>query len=169
MYRSLIFASFAVIAVVALAGVGLAGPSADGTPCEHCQAEAKAAAVHTVRLGIGGYSPVSYLSRGRAEPGSPLHKAEHEGVTYFFTDARQVTAFKSDPQEYLPAYGGYCAFGCSVESNFVPDPTSFEIIDGRTHLFLKNEEVDARQLWNEADERDVRSKANAYWRATTGG
>ena len=169
MHRILVAASFASIAALGLAGAGLAGQAGGPTPCEHCQAKAQAPTTYTVRLGLSGYSPVSYLSRNRAEPGSPLHKAEHEGVTYFFTDARQVEAFKADPKRYMPAYGGFCAFGCSVESNFVPDPTSFEVIDGRVHLFLKNEEVDARKLWNDANEREVRSKADAYWRTSNGG
>jgi len=118
----------------------------------------------TVRLGLGGYSPVSYLDRNKAEPGSPLHAAEHDGVTYFFTTDGQRRTFESNPEKYLPAYGGYCAFGCSVDSKFIPDPTSFEIIEGRTHLFLKNDEVDARALWNDADERELKRKARSFWR-----
>lgn len=168
MHRSLVAVSLIVLGALVLAGAGLAGQAADPTPCEHCQAKAPVPAAYTIRLGLSGYSPVSYLDRRRAEPGSPLYKAEHEGVTYFFTDARQVEIFKTAPHKYMPAYGGFCAFGCSVDSDFVPDPTSFEVIDGRTHLFLKNEEVDARTLWNDAEEREVRSKADAYWRSRSG-
>jgi YHS domain-containing protein len=156
---------FSVASIVLAAGAGAAAIGVAGQPAEgqHAQ-EAPAITAYTIQLGVSGYSPVSYLARNRAEPGSPLHRAEHQGVTYFFTDANQVKAFKAAPDRYLPAYGGYCAFGCSVDSKFVPDPTSFEIIDGRTHLFLKNEEVDARQLWRDADEREARSKADAFWK-----
>jgi len=120
-------------------------------------------APYTVNLGLAGYSPVSYLQNKRAEPGSPRFSAEHEGVTYFFTSGRQRETFLADPERYLPAYGGYCAFGCSVDSRFIPDPTSFKIIDGRTHLFLKNDEVDAQELWNDANFTQVKAKADAYW------
>lgn len=125
--------------------------------------QASAQPVRTIAVGLAGYSPVSYLENRAAEPGSPEFSAEHGGVTYFFTSESQRRAFERQPERYLPAYGGYCAFGCSVESEFVPDPTSFEIIDGRTHLFLKNKDVDARALWNEADQREVRAKADAWW------
>ena len=118
---------------------------------------------HTISLGLSGYSPVSYLEGNRAEPGSPRFSAEHEGVTYFFTSGAQRRAFLASPDRYLPAYGGYCAFGCSVDSKFIPDPTSFEIIDGRTHFFLKNDEVNARSLWNEASASEVKRKADTYW------
>jgi YHS domain-containing protein len=118
---------------------------------------------YTLSLGLSGYSPVSYIERNRAEPGSPKHAAEHQGITYFFTSNQQRDMFIKDPTRYLPAFGGYCAFGCSVESKFIPDPTSFKIIDGRTHLFLKNSEVDARKLWNDADRDEVQRKAQQYW------
>ncbi len=126
------------------------------------------AAPHTVSVGLGGYSPVSYLESGRAEPGSPQHAAEHEGVTYFLASDRQRRAFEADPARFLPAYGGYCAFGCSIGSRFVPDPTSFEVIEGRTHLFLKNAEVDARKLWNEADLAELKARADDFWSAPAG-
>ena len=129
----------------------------------------------TTPVALAGYSPVSYLDENRAEPGSPRFNAEHDGAVYYFTDERQRRAFIANPQRYLPAYGGYCAFGCSVDSKFIPDPASFKIVNGRTHLFLKNAEVDARALWNDADPSEVRSKANAFWnnqaksKAYTGG
>lgn len=118
---------------------------------------------YTLKVGLSGYSPVSYLDHNRAEPGSPRYTAEHEGVTYFFTSRAQIETFRDAPERYMPAYGGYCAFGCSVESHFVPDPTSFKIIDGRVHLFLKNSDVDAFSLWEDGDEAELKEKADAYW------
>lgn len=123
---------------------------------------------HTTAVGLGGYSPVSYLEKNKAEPGSPAIHAEYDGVTYFFTSTSQRARFIADPGRYLPAYGGYCAFGCTVKSKFVPDPTSFKIINGRTHLFLKNSEVDARTLWDQADLDDAIAKADAYWDSRAG-
>ncbi|MCA9288325.1 MAG: hypothetical protein KDA05_07065 [Phycisphaerales bacterium] len=129
----------------------------------------------TVNLGLSGYSPVSYIQNNRAEPGSPRFAAEHAGVTYFFTSDAQQRAFEANPDRYLPAYGGYCAFGCSVDSLFTPDPTNFIVIAGRTHLFLRNSDLDARALWLEAKPDEVRAQANAFWtehsrsRAYTGG
>lgn len=84
-------------------------------------------------------------------------------MTYFFTSDAQKRAFERNPERYLPAYGGYCAFGCSVDAKFVPDPTSFQIIDGRTHLFLRSANVDAQKLWSEADLSVVRTRADAFW------
>ena len=131
--------------------------------CDACDKHSDPAPQYSLQLGMSGYSPVSYLDQNKAEPGSPRFTAVHEGVTYFFVSDRQRVAFEKSPQRYMPAYGGFCAFGCSVDSEFVPDPTSFEIINGKTHLFLKNKEVDAKALWHDGDKDALLQKADAYW------
>ncbi|MFG0273702.1 MAG: YHS domain-containing (seleno)protein [Phycisphaerales bacterium] len=158
------FASTVITASMLLSGVGVASAIAAGpTSASHAGSTEVAVAPHTINLGLAGYSPVSYLQNNRAEPGSPRFSAEHDGVTYFFTSNRQRETFLASPERYLPAYGGFCAFGCSVDSKFIPDPTSFKVIGGRTHLFLNNDEVDAQELWNNANFTEVKAKADAYW------
>lgn len=125
------------------------------------------AAGQTVVLGLQGYSPVSYIEHNRAEPGSPQFAAEYDGVTYFFTSAAQRQKFLRDAQRYLPAYGGWCAYGCAVNGKFTPDPTNFSIVDGRTHLFLRNEQIDTRTLWEKGDVAALRGKADRFWKAQT--
>jgi YHS domain-containing protein len=162
----------AAIALVSLAGVSVAhaecascAKQPTSEACKSCQAEATAEDTpYTLTVGLSGYSPVSYLDHNRAEPGSPRFTAVYKGVTYFFTSTEQIKSFTASPERYMPAYGGYCAFGCTVQSHFVPDPMSFKIIDGKTHLFLKNEEVDARSLWEQGNKDELKDKADAYWR-----
>ncbi len=151
-------AALALCALVAVIAFAASNASAD---TDH--AGTGASTRFTIALGLAGYSPVSYIQNQRAEPGSPEFSAEHEGVTYFFTSAQQRDTFTSNPEPFLPAYGGYCAFGCSVDSHFVPDPHSFKIVDGRLHLFLKNDEVDARSLWDKETQSEVQRKADAFW------
>ena len=45
---------------------------------------------------------------------------------------------------YLPAYGGYCAFGVSVGKKFYGDPDVWEIVDGRLYLNLDNS---VKKIW----------------------
>lgn len=164
MSRMIITASAVALATM-IGGIGSTGAQARSSDQHSSSRHASDTTVapFTLALGMGGYSPVSYIEHNRAEPGSPRHATEHDGVTYFFTSDAQMRTFERNPSRYLPAYGGYCAFGCSVDSKFVPDPMSFEIINGRTHLFLRNAEVDARKLWDEADPAEVRFKADTYW------
>ena len=173
MYRNLTFALVAasglLSGVAQASGVGPYSACETGKACSSCSSDAQThassapAVAHTLSLGLGGYSPVSYIEHRKAEAGSPRYSYEHGGVTYFFTSNNQIRTFQKDPERYIPAFGGYCAFGCSVDSKFIPDPTSFKIINGRTHLFLKNDEVDARKLWDDADAGEVLAKANHFW------
>lgn len=157
-------ASCATLALALCAALAHAEPSqmkdVQCSPGSHAAGEGTP--VRTVAVGLAGYSPVSYLDDRKAEPGSPAISAEYQGTTYYFVSAKQRETFNASPEKYLPAYGGTCAFGCSVESTFVPDPTSFEIVDGRTTLFLKNEKVDAKALWNK-DPVAAKAKADAFF------
>ncbi len=100
-------------------------------------------------VAIGGYSPVSYFVVGRAEPGSPAHAVAHNGKVYHLTTAHQAELFRAEPDRYLPEHDGMCAYGMSVGKSLPVDPESFKIVDGRLLLFLRNDEVDARQLWEQ--------------------
>ncbi len=104
-------------------------------------------ASETKQVAIGGYSPVSYFEQGRAELGSPQHAVEHDGKLYHLASAEQAKTFRANPDRFLPAHDGVCAYGVTVGKSFPVDPTNFKIVDGRLLLFLKNDEVDARELW----------------------
>ena len=118
-------------------------------------------------VAIEGFSPVSYFD-GRVERGSALFAVEHDDVTYHLTSADQVARFKREPDRYVPAFGGWCAFGMSVSDKFPVDPESYLIVGGRLFLFLRNPGVDARRLWREGDERSLLKKAEAHWRKVRG-
>ena len=118
-------------------------------------------------MAIDGYSPVSYFE-GRAEKGDALFAVEHGGVTYHLASAAQVQAFRADPERFLPAFGGWCAFGMAVEDKFPVDPRTFAIVDGELLLFLRNPGVDALELWRAGDEAQLLTKARAHWKKVQG-
>ncbi len=118
-------------------------------------------------VAIEGFSPVSYF-HGRVERGSALFAVEHDGVTYHLTDAKQVAEWQRNPGRYAPAFGGWCAFGMSVQDKFPIDPTNYKIVDGRLFLFLRNQGIDALELWQKGDERELLAKAEAHWRKVRG-
>jgi len=113
-------------------------------------------------VAIGGYSPVSYFEHG-PELGKSDFAATHEGLTYYLTSEEQRAKFKTHPEKYVPAFGGLCAFGQSIEKHFVVDPTSYKIVDGRLLLFLKNSDLDALKLWNQGNERELLEKADRHF------
>ena len=84
---------------------------------------------------------------------------------YHFVSEEARQEFDKNPERYVPAFGGLCAFGMSIEKEFEAEPTNFKIIDGRLHLFLRNNDTDALQLWNKEDESKCLANANQYWAA----
>lgn len=86
--------------------------------------------------GAGGYDVVAYFTDGQAMRGSGYHVADYDGVTYAFTSESHKKLFVADPMKYLPAYGGYCAYGVSVAKKFVADPEVWKIVDDTLYLNL---------------------------------
>jgi YHS domain-containing protein len=86
--------------------------------------------------GVGGYDPVAYFTDGKPVRGSGYHVAVQDGVTYAFANAEHKKLFVANPNKYLPAYGGYCAYGVAVGKKFVADPEVWKIVDGTLYLNL---------------------------------
>ena len=86
--------------------------------------------------GVNGYDLVSYHTSKRPLRGNGHFLAVHDGVTYLFANQDNLDAFQKEPAKYVPAYGGYCAFGASVGKKFVGDPEVWRIIDGSLYLNL---------------------------------
>ena len=116
------------------------------------------------KIGLQGYSPVSYLDLGIAQRGLKEYKATHNGIAYYFTSDAQKKTFEASPGKYLPQYGGYCAFGVSVGAKFRVDPTKFVVKDGKYFLFLYDVEVDAQQLWLAENHQQLVKKADTNWK-----
>ena len=86
--------------------------------------------------GVNGYDLVSYHSSKRPLRGNGHYPSVHEGVTYLFASEENRKIFDRNPGKFIPAYGGYCAFGASVGKKFVGDPEVWRIVDGRLYLNL---------------------------------
>lgn len=115
-------------------------------------------------LALEGYCPVAYFAVNKPLMGKPEHASNHRGVTYHFVSADAKAAFDGDPEKYVPAYGGWCAFGMAISDKFPVDPTNFKIVDGKLNLFLRNKSVDALVLWNQGNEHEHVAKAAAHWK-----
>jgi YHS domain-containing protein len=109
--------------------------------------------------GLSGYDPVAYHTEGMPVKGSGYHVAEHEGVTYLFANKKNRKRFEADPQKYLPAYGGFCAYGVSLGKKFASDPEVWRIENGKLFLNLDN---DIQRKWEKDLFGHIR-KADANW------
>ena len=85
-------------------------------------------------LALDGYCPVCYVAAGKAVKGTSEFKAEHNGKVYHFVKQEAVDAFNADPEKFLPAYDGLCAFGMAHGKKLESDPTVFKVMDGKIYL-----------------------------------
>ena len=87
-------------------------------------------------VGAGSYDLTSYFSQEKPQRGNEHHLTELNGVTYLFATDENKKSFEANPEKFLPQYGGYCAFGVSVNKKFVADPEHFDIVNGKLYLNL---------------------------------
>ncbi|MGQ0792513.1 MAG: YHS domain-containing (seleno)protein [Deltaproteobacteria bacterium] len=85
-------------------------------------------------VAIEGYDLVSYHTEGKPVKGSSEYAAEIEGASYHFASDANKKEFESNPQKYLPAYGGYCAYGVASGYKVQSDPEAWKIVNGRLYL-----------------------------------
>jgi len=109
--------------------------------------------------GATGYDLVSYHTGEKPLPGNGNHVAVHDGVTYLFVNDANRKAFEKDPERYLPAFGGFCAYGVAVGKKFNGDPNVWEIVDGRLYLNLDNK---IKGIWVKDIPGNL-SKAESNW------
>ncbi len=130
-----------LVALFGMAGTALAADYTHSTPA------------------VQGYDVVSYQTGKRPIRGNGNFVAVHDGATYQFSSADNQKAFEKDPEKYVPAYGGYCAFGTSVGKKFIGDPEVWRIVDGKLYLNL---DTSIQSEWLKDVPGRIRS-ANANW------
>ncbi len=109
--------------------------------------------------GLSGYDPVAYFTDAKPTKGSGFHVTVHEGVTYAFASEEHKKMFTANPQKYLPAYGGYCAYGVAVGKKFVADPEVWKVVDGKLYVNL---DKSIQGKWDK-DVPGYIKKADANW------
>jgi len=109
--------------------------------------------------GVLGYDLVSYHTEGKPVRGDGNNLVVVDDITYLFANEDNKKAFEKNPEKYLPAYGGYCAFGVSVNKKFVGDPEVWKIVDGTLYLNLDR---NIQKMWFEDIPGNI-VKANQNW------
>ena len=117
------------------------------------------AGVTTATPAVSGYDVVSYHQDSGPTRGDGSFVSDYEGETYLFASEENKAAFDTDPEKYVPAYGGYCAYGVSVGKKFHTDPLAWRVEDGKLYLNL-NKKV--QTLWLKDVPGNI-VKADNHW------
>lgn len=111
------------------------------------------------KIALQGYDPVAFHSIGKAVKGNPAISAEYRGYKYLFSSEENKATFEKEAGKYLPAYGGFCAYGVSLGVLFPVEIDTWEIVDGRLVLQYN---LDIKQKFEEDKEGNL-LKANENW------
>ncbi len=133
----------ALVALFGFAGTTLAADFAHSTPA------------------VQGYDVVSYQTGKRPIRGNGNFIAVYDGATYQFSSTDNQKLFESNPEKYVPAYGGYCAFGASVGKKFIGDPEVWRVVNGKLYLNL---DTGIQAQWLKDVPGRIKS-ADAKWRS----
>ena len=83
------------------------------------------------KYALQGYDPVAFHSVGRAVKANPYISAEYAGYNFLFASEKNRDLFSENPDRFMPAFGGYCAFGVSLGVFFPVEIDTWEIINGK--------------------------------------
>ena len=89
---------------------------------------------------IFGYDPVAYFTMGEALQGSKDISTEWLGGKWYFVNQKHRDLFVTDPDRYMPQYGGYCS--ASYTYGVDADPNSWQIVDNKLYLFYNTANED---------------------------
>jgi YHS domain-containing protein len=114
-------------------------------------------------IAIEGYDPVSYFDNKPTE-GESKWTFNYNGVVYHFSNAVNLAKFKSSPEKYEPAFGGWCAYAMGESGEKVKiDPETFKIVDGHLYLFYNFWGNNTLEEWNK-NEKSLKAKAEQNWK-----
>jgi len=120
--------------------------------------------LNSKNVAVDGYDVVAYFKEKKAKVGNKHLKYTYEGAHYFFATEDNLSLFKASPQNYLPEFGGWCAYAMGKTGEKVEiDPESFLITDNKLFLFYDSFFNDTKEKW-EKDPENLKAQAYKNWK-----
>lgn len=113
-------------------------------------------------LAVEGYDLVSYFTQDNPQQGKEDFSVSWKGARYLFASEENKAIFKKNPDKYLPAYGGWCAYAMVRGKEVDINPKAYHIQQGQLHLFYKTNWVDTQAKWIK-DKVTYKAKADQVW------
>lgn len=111
---------------------------------------------------VQGYDLVSYFKQSQPQLGRKEHQVTHQNNHYYFSSNENKTKFLANPQKYLPAFGGWCAFAMAKGKKVDVNPLAYTIENEKLYLFYKTIFTDTRSKWIQNTDH-LRPKAEKHW------
>jgi len=105
-----------------------------------------------------GYDVVAYHTDKKASRGNEKFTEWFHGAKYLFTSREHQELFRQSPRNYLPQYGGFCAYAMSLGKIRPVNPEIFSIENGRLMLQHTQEAYDL--FYKDVDNNIMRADNN---------
>lgn len=118
-------------------------------------------------VALGGFDPVAYFPEGggKATKGFVKRDLKHNGVTYRFASDENRDRFKANPEKYIPAYNGWCAWAMAeLNAKVDVEPTAYEVYHGKLYVFYDHADLNTHALWLKNPDSMI-AKADSNWKA----
>jgi len=112
-------------------------------------------------VALRGDDVVALATGLKVQPGIARHTVERNGVAYYFSSEKTMKQFQADPEQYMPQYGGFCAFGVAIGKKLDAAPRYADIVDGKLYVFLNEVAFEKYK----ADKAGTLAKAEENWPA----
>ncbi|MCK5674942.1 MAG: hypothetical protein KAH95_16295 [Spirochaetales bacterium] len=108
---------------------------------------------------IGGYDPVGYHLVGIPQKGNAEFSLLWKDAEWRFISRNNLNLFESDPERYVPRFGGFCANGLSDGHKIRGNPKIWRIYKNRLFLFYSKR---GRDSWDLDTDNKIHL-ASEYW------
>ncbi|MDA3937758.1 MAG: YHS domain-containing (seleno)protein [Spirochaetia bacterium] len=110
-------------------------------------------------LAIGGYDPVAYHLLGKPQKGSKDFVVIWKGAEWRFLSQEHLDLFESDPETYIPQFGGFCANGLSDGHKIRGNPKIWRVYNDKLFLFYSK---NGKESWILDTDNKI-NLASDYW------
>lgn len=84
-------------------------------------------------VAVGGYDTVSFFS-GKPQKGKKEFTFDYAGAEWSFSTRGNLDLFKTNPEAFMPQYGGYCAWAVAKNKLAKGSPKHWHVEDGKLYL-----------------------------------
>ena len=100
-------------------------------------------------IALDGYDMVAYFTDGKPCKGDPQWSSNYCEAIWYFASEKNKQLFDSDPEKYMPEFGGYCAYAVANGKDVKSAGKQGAIIDGKLYFSL-NMMIKTKYLLNPA-------------------
>jgi len=111
-----------------------------------------------------GYDVVAYFSN-EARKGKDVYTFVYDNVSFKFLNDKNLRSFKTNPEKFIPQYGGWCAYAIALKNKPVSiNPKIYEIRNSKLYLFYNKNFVNTHKKWLSKEPKDLIIAGDKNWK-----